>query len=37
MKARVYMDSVGNEVANILNEAQDKLRIIYSIYEDIEE
>ena len=31
IQARFYMDSIGNQVANILNEAQQKLRDIYLI------
>lgn len=37
IQARFYMDSVGNEVADILNEAQRKLKDIYNTYEGIEE
>lgn len=28
IQARFYMDNIGNEVADILNEAQDKLKMI---------
>lgn len=37
IQARFYMDSVGNEVADILNAAQGKLKDIYNTYEEIEE
>jgi len=37
IQARFYMDSVGNEVTDILNEAQRKLKDIYNTYEGIEE
>lgn len=29
IQARFYMDNIGNEVANILNEAQSQLQEIY--------
>lgn len=32
IQAKFYMDSVGNEVANILNKAQMKLKDIYNAY-----
>lgn len=37
MIARFYTDSIGNEVVNILNEAQLKLKGIYNFHEGIEE
>ena len=37
IQARFYMDSVGNEVANILNDAQRKLKDVYNTYNKIEE
>lgn len=37
IQAKFYMDNVGNEVANILNETQEKLRDIYNTINGIEE
>ena len=37
IQARFYMDSVGNQVADILNEAQSKLRDIYLLETDVED
>lgn len=37
IQAKFYMDNVGNEVADILNNAQTRLREIYNMYEGIEE
>lgn len=37
IQAKFYMDSVGNEVENILNDTQEKLRDIYNMQNGIEE
>lgn len=37
IQARFYMDSIGNQVADILNEAQSKLRDIYLLETDTED
>ena len=37
IQARFYMDGIGNQVADILNEAQSKLRDIYLLETDTED
>lgn len=37
IQARFYMDSIGNQVADILNDAQSKLRDIYLLETDVED
>lgn len=37
IQAKFYMDNFGNEICNVLNETQVKLRDIYNTYYGIEE